>query len=154
APLPAGVGNGDWTKKSLDSAPALSFTLVFTSTFSTAAMVLKIRRRLVLDHIRLHVRQECLPLGQGQPERFHCQLLFRQGQHFTAFLCAVVPYADHFNAEVHRHHLRCCIKEAKRSFASLRLNRVGVSGPVRSKRSSTLFQPVVTASSKNCQSMS
>src|SRR5262249_21651248 len=88
-----------------------------------------------------------------QSERFHRQLFFGEGHHFPPVLGPVVPHTDYFNAEVHRRPLRCCISAANRSFASLRLNRVGVSGPVRASRSSTLFQPVVTTSSKYCQSM-
>jgi hypothetical protein len=43
-------------------------------------------------------------------------------------LSPVVPHVNDFNAEVHRHLLRCCIRATNRSLTSLRLNRVGVKG--------------------------
>jgi hypothetical protein len=100
------------------------------------------------------VAQQSFAFGQRETKRFYRQLFFGDIHHFATFLYPILPHADYFNMEIHRHHLRCCINAGSRSLASLRLNCVGVRGPVHASRSSTLFHPVVTASSMNYQSMS
>lgn len=91
------------------------------------APLLQILGHLLGDHDVLHALQHRLTLAEIQPQRFHGKLRSFDRHDIAALLFAfVLPH--HFHPEFHA-NLRYCSSFAKRSLASNKLNRSGVSGP-------------------------
>ncbi len=99
----------------------------------TAAPPLQILGHLLGDHNVLHALQHRFTLAQIQPQRFHGKLGPVDRHHIGALLFPRIALPHHFHPELHA-NLRYCSSFVRRSLASNKLNRSGVSVPDSSNR--------------------